>query len=174
MNLSVCEKECKELMSTYISGWDFAFDKAKVRFGCTNFTDKKISLSSALVKINNWDTVRLTILHEIAHAIVGYKHHHDNVWKAKCLEIGGDGKRCYSDKEVTTPVLPYSATCPKCGEIFYRTRKPKHTLSCGRCYKVFDPDRVLDFQKNKKITPDKTCQSKTFTEETTGQLSFTF
>ena len=33
-----------------------------------------------------------TILHEIAHALVGSHHKHDAVWKAKCKEIGCDPK----------------------------------------------------------------------------------
>jgi len=34
------------------------------------------------------ELVRDTLLHEIAHALVGTAHGHDEVWKAKCLEIG--------------------------------------------------------------------------------------
>jgi hypothetical protein len=37
---------------------------------------------------------RDTILHEIAHALTP-GHNHDSVWRAKSIEIGCDGKRCY-------------------------------------------------------------------------------
>jgi hypothetical protein len=35
-----------------------------------------------------------TILHEIAHALVGPRHGHDTVWKAKCTDIGARPERC--------------------------------------------------------------------------------
>lgn len=34
------------------------------------------------------EDIKDTVLHEIAHAIVGGKHHHDCVWKACCNKIG--------------------------------------------------------------------------------------
>lgn len=61
-----------------------------------NFTGlrvpKKIILCSENLKRESKRRVRLVILHEIAHAMVGTSHGHDEVWKKKCLEIGGDGK----------------------------------------------------------------------------------
>lgn len=37
---------------------------------------------------DNGEDIKDTVLHEIAHAIVGGKHHHNNVWKACCNKIG--------------------------------------------------------------------------------------
>ena len=37
---------------------------------------------------DNSEDIKDTVLHEIAHAIVGGSHHHDNVWKACCNKIG--------------------------------------------------------------------------------------
>lgn len=34
-------------------------------------------------------TVMLVLLHEIAHALAGFKAGHGSKWRAKCLEIGG-------------------------------------------------------------------------------------
>ena len=62
---------------------------------------KVVELSTKLVEINDEDRVRLTILHEVAHALTE-GHGHDAVWKAKLLEIGGDGKRCYSSSDTNT------------------------------------------------------------------------
>ena len=39
------------------------------------------------------DVVRQTMLHEIAHALVGYEAAHGPVWKRKAAEIGYTGKR---------------------------------------------------------------------------------
>ena len=35
-----------------------------------------------------------TLLHEIAHALAGHEHNHDEVWKATARSIGCDGCRC--------------------------------------------------------------------------------
>ena len=37
---------------------------------------------------DNEEDIKDTVLHEIAHAIVGSQHHHDYVWKACCNKIG--------------------------------------------------------------------------------------
>lgn len=82
------------------------------------YNHKSIELSTKLVTINNEERVRLTILHEVAHALTE-GHGHDIVWKAKLLEIGGDGKRCYSSIDTNT---------------IERTRSSKlYTLKCQDC-----------------------------------------
>ena len=37
------------------------------------------------------------ITHEIAHAIVGIRHHHDSVWKAQHRKMGGNGERLFKE-----------------------------------------------------------------------------
>ena len=37
---------------------------------------------------DNEEDIKDTVLHEIAHAIVGCNHHHDYVWRACCNKIG--------------------------------------------------------------------------------------
>ena len=44
--------------------------------------------------LSSLDQVRDTILHEIAHALVGPGHGHDAVWKRKCREVGARPERC--------------------------------------------------------------------------------
>lgn len=83
------------------------------------YNTKSIELSTKLVEINNEDRVRRTILHEIAHALTE-GHGHDEVWRAKLLEIGGDGKRCYDRTdtntiETTRSSKLYTLRCDKCG-----------------------------------------------------------
>ena len=80
---------------------------------------KVVELSTKLVEINDEERVRLTILHEVAHALTE-GHGHDNVWKAKLLEIGGDGKRCYSSSDTNTIERTrssklYKLECQECG-----------------------------------------------------------
>ena len=55
---------------------------------------RTIELSVFLVDRNGPEEVRDTILHEIAHALVGPGHGHDAVWKRQCIEIGARPVRC--------------------------------------------------------------------------------
>lgn len=131
------------------SGWMFEFDNAKRRFGCCDYRAKTISLSKSLVELNTEERVKNTILHEIAHALVGRGQGHNNVWKRKAIEIGCDGNRCYTDEDTTIVQGKYKATCPKCNHVHHKHRKPKNRTSCGKCSKVFDNERLLVFYLTK-------------------------
>jgi predicted SprT family Zn-dependent metalloprotease len=148
MNLLVAEKLALNLMKQHgltNIGWSFEFDNAKRRFGCCDYRTKTISLSRDLVKLNDEPKVENTILHEIAHALVGRNHGHDNVWKQKAIEIGCDGNRCYSNDDTNIVQGKYKATCPKCNHVHHKHRKPKNQSSCGKCSRVFDRERLLVF-----------------------------
>ena len=130
-------------------GWRFEFDTAKRRFCCCNHRYKKITLSKALVSINDEARVKNTILHEIAHALVGGGHGHDSVWRRKAIEIGCDGKRCYTSENTVTPESKYVAVCNGCGRTHKRHRKPTRTSACGTCCKgVFQSKYILEFKLN--------------------------
>lgn len=99
---------------------------------------RKIELSTKLVEINDEQRVRLTILHEIAHALTE-GHGHDRVWQAKLLEIGGDGKRCYSSSDTNTIERTrvkkiYQLVCVDCeykGGRYYRRMNNYRHRGCG-------------------------------------------
>lgn len=135
-----------------VSDWTFEFDRAKKRFGCCNYTFKRISLSISLTELNDEDKVRDTILHEIAHALVGHKHNHNHVWRRKAIEIGCNGERCYSSDKVVTPVAKYHATCEKCNKTYKRYRIPKYEQSCGRCSGGrFNPEFIIKWKRNENM-----------------------
>lgn len=154
MDLYVARKLAIELMNQHgllESNWYFSFDNAKRRFGCCNYGLKQISLSKHLVSLNTEGNVKNTILHEIAHALVGFKHHHDAVWKAKAREIGCTGDRCYSSKNVTTPEAKYLLVCPN-GHTAKRHKKPRvvKKQSCAKCCPVYDERYLLTWTLNPK------------------------
>jgi predicted SprT family Zn-dependent metalloprotease len=141
MDLNKAEKLAEDLMqehglyaNPYLQ-WCFEFDNAKRRFGCCQYLRRVISLSKVLTELNSEAEVRDTILHEIAHALVGNSHGHDWVWKQKALEIGCNGNRCYSSKEVKTPESKYIAICHNCNHVHKKHKKPRIGLrqSCGVC-----------------------------------------
>jgi predicted SprT family Zn-dependent metalloprotease len=136
--------------------WHFQFDTAKRRFGVCNYRLKRIGLSKHLVSLNDEARVRNTILHEIAHALVGGGHGHDNVWRRKAIEIGCDGQRCYSTKVVETPESRYIAECKGCGKVHKRhkmTRSLKYgNSSCGACSNGrYNPTFKLEWILNPNI-----------------------
>ena len=75
--------------------WDFGFDLAPSRAGVCRYAERRIDLSVSYCQAATRAEIEDTILHEIAHAIVGPRHNHDRVWKAKAREIGCQGERCH-------------------------------------------------------------------------------
>lgn len=142
MNLLSGQKLALHLLSFYdLESWSFRFDHAKKRFGCCNFNTRIISLSRHLVELNSEEKVRDTLLHEIAHALVGPRHAHDKVWKAKVKEIGGKPERCVGE-DVLIPKGKYTASCPSCGKNFQAQRKRR--IACGKCCKQYNCGRYLE------------------------------
>lgn len=109
-------------------GWKFEFDNAKRRAGQCRYRDKTITLSRHYVQLNyitRPDDVLDTILHEIAHALVGGGHGHDEVWKAECVRIGARPERCYDSGAVDMPKGNMVATCGGCAKVFRKHRVPR-------------------------------------------------
>lgn len=133
----------RELLDHHgLQDWVIQLDRAKTRAGVCRPRTRTISLSGHLTRLHPEAEVRDTILHEIAHALVGARHGHDAVWRAKALEIGCSGERCSS---VDAPRLdgPWAGVCPS-GHVVTRHRMPTHVGLCGRC-RGPEHDRVLDW-----------------------------
>ena len=112
-----------------LNDWSFRFDHAKSRAGSCINNKKIISLSSHFARVATLEEIRNTLLHEIAHALVGHCHGHDYVWKAKAFEIGCNAKRCYN-KQFFKP--KWIMFCPNGCFKFTRHRKNKK-LICKLC-----------------------------------------
>lgn len=119
-----------ELRNTTGEFWVFEFDNGKRRFGYCSYRERKISLSRVLVRLNDENRVRNTILHEIAHALTRAERGHGPEWQRKALAIGCDGQRCYGD-DVTKPRATFTGTCPACSRIIHRFRRTR--TACGQC-----------------------------------------
>lgn len=155
MDLKQVEAMALELMEKHgliteflDESWVFKFDNARRRFGQCRFGSKTITLSKNLTLLNSEAEVKNIILHEIAHALVGFKHGHDAVWRAKAIEIGCTGDRCYDSTKVNTPKRKYRATCPCCGKVYERFRKRSREVSCGVCSPRFDRRYLLNYVIN--------------------------
>ncbi len=96
-------------------GWRFSFDRAKRRAGSCKFSKKEITIAKAYAEQQERMEIKNTILHEIAHALVGSQHGHSQIWRKKAKEIGCDASRCHH--------IVFS--------------KPKYVLTCyNRCFEV--------------------------------------
>jgi predicted SprT family Zn-dependent metalloprotease len=139
--------EAKELASLYIQqyapDYTFRFGKGVYQFGSCNYTKRTISLSSRLTEVNDFNRVEKTIIHEIAHAIVGPGHGHNSTWEKKCLELGGNGRQHWTEQDTVSAQTKYTLTCPKCGGSHGRERNTKRTRTsaCSRCCRKYNGGR---------------------------------
>lgn len=142
MKLAEAEALAKKLMEEHglSDAWRFEFDNAVRRFGATSYGRTTISLSKKLTELNSEDKVRNTILHEIAHALVGHGEGHSHRWVQTAKSIGCDGNRLYSANSVVTPVGKYQATCPNCGRQVNRHKRVTN-MACGVCCKKYNHNR---------------------------------
>lgn len=106
-------------------GWTFSFDGARNRAGLCAFRRKRISLSGKLAQKASDAQVRETILHEIAHALVGPGVGHSEKWKTKARSIGCSGTRLH-DIEVDYKYFGYCPSCIKVLGHYQRKRKLIH------------------------------------------------
>jgi predicted SprT family Zn-dependent metalloprotease len=115
--------------------WSFTFNRRKREMGLCLYEPKVIALSLHFIRLNGEEAIRDTLLHEIAHALVGPGHGHDNAWRRKSLEVGAKPERlCY---DVNMPEGRWQATCGCCGMRHHKHRRPKHMIGwycrhCGR------------------------------------------
>ena len=104
---------------------------------------KTIELAGWFIDNNNDDEIRLTILHEIAHALTP-GHGHDSVWRRKCIALGGNGETYYNrgDRQVINPnsdkprrrsTKVYTLECQGCGYTGGRYRRRMNNYRHKRC-----------------------------------------
>ena len=130
--------KARELMDQHgLHEWSFRIDTAKTRMGACWHRKRQISLSEKHINFSREDEVIDTILHEIAHALVGRKHGHNKVWKDMCVKIGARPNRCakielgdnfYED-------APWVGVCESCQSKWGRYRKPSGSCyyTCAKC-----------------------------------------
>jgi predicted SprT family Zn-dependent metalloprotease len=117
-----------------LAAWSFGFNRRKRALGMCFYERRAIELSTHFAERNGTEAIRDTLLHEIAHALVGHGHGHDAVWRRKCLAIGARPERC--SHSAVMPEGRWQARCGGCGRCFHRHRKPLRIrswfcLSCG-------------------------------------------
>lgn len=133
--------------------WGFAFDRAKRRAGACHHHTRRITLSAALTALHDEAQVRDTILHEIAHALVGPQHGHDEVWRRTAIQIGSSGERTFDTDGVTVPGR-WQGRC-QAGHEIQRYRRPTRVLLCTACRGIADVDRVFAWWCDGQAVPEE-------------------
>src|SRR6185295_10605804 len=77
-----------------LTDWKFALNSNKRRLGVCRQHLRRIELSQHYVERNPEEHILDTLLHEIAHAIVGVSHGHNQVWKDMCHQLGCSPNSC--------------------------------------------------------------------------------
>ncbi len=139
------------LLDHGLSGWEVQYDGAKRRAGVCRFGDRVIGLSAPLTRVHDAEEVRDTVLHEIAHALVGPAHGHDSVWRATARSIGCSGARCVPEGRPRV-LGPWVGVC-SAGHVKDRHRRPERVMSCAQCRPVFSPEHVFEWTYRGRPAP---------------------
>ncbi len=130
MNPSEFMKIAHDKMKEHnLINWIFRYNSRKWTFGSCVYHKTEIKMSRLLVERNTLEECLNTLMHEIAHALVGPGIGHSEVWKKKAVEIGCNGERCFDPDRVNMIPKLWQAYCPNCqinrGQ-YYRRKKLMH------------------------------------------------
>lgn len=142
-----------QLMDQYglfAKGWQFDFNRRLRDFGVCDYAKRTIFLSEPLSVQRTPENVRHTLLHEIAHALLGPGYGHGRVWMRQAIALGISPERCGSAaREGLKVPFRYVGTCPN-GHTMGRMRLPKGRRSCARCSSRYDERYVVTWGENEE------------------------
>ena len=124
-----------------LEDWRLVVDRAKKRAGICRSGERTIGLSGPLTALHTQEQVRDTVLHEIAHALVGPRYGHGPTWQAMAVRVGAAPERCLPDDAPSVPGA-WVGTCPA-GHSIDRHRRPGRVSSCRECSPVFAASAVF-------------------------------
>ncbi|WP_309127585.1 SprT-like domain-containing protein [Microbacterium sp.] len=133
--------------------WSFDFDNAKRRAGLCDYRRKRITVSRYLAARFEDDEIHQTLLHEVAHAIVGHAAAHGPEWKRAARELGYVGGTTHTG-ETATELAPWIGRCPA-GHVAYRHRKPARATSCAKCSPRFDQRYLFEWTRREITAADR-------------------
>lgn len=134
MELTAASNLARALMAEHLDrSWRFEWDHARRRGGSTSWHPNRITMSRYLVPLWSEDQVRNTMLHEIAHALVGAEYGHGVTWQRTARMLGCDASRTHDN---ATAPAPWVLWCPSHGIVAKRYRRGRRELCCLPCYRA--------------------------------------
>ena len=109
--------------------WSATFDLAAGRAAICYFKEKLICLAVSYCMTAREEELIDTVLHEVAHALVGPQHNHDRVWKLAARRIGCTAERCTA---VTHTAGKWIGRC-QCARPILRKRLTRGMRTTARC-----------------------------------------
>lgn len=133
-----------------LTDWKYTLDNAVTRAGQCRHRSKIIGMSRKVIDVMTMDEFMNTLTHEIAHALVGPGHAHDDVWRRMHLSLGGNGR---TTSEIGVKVIhKWLGTCPN-GHTVRRHRLTQFARngSCPKCHPRFNPDYRFQWTEQTRI-----------------------
>lgn len=154
----------RQLMDQHgLTDWKLVWNRAKRTHGQCNYSTRTITLSEVMQHVSDEDFVD-TVLHEIAHALVGSGvEAHGYVWRRKAIEIGGTGTQYVSREASQAVPAAWEGHCPVCSKVARQHRAPLRVKACA-CGVRFRPERVLRWHKHGQPVPLGMMPSRYVTE----------
>ncbi|MDN5716753.1 MAG: SprT-like domain-containing protein [Janibacter sp.] len=142
MDIAEARRMARALMDEHgLEEWRLVFDRAKKRAGVCRTSERTIGLSGPLTRLHSPEQVRDTVLHEIAHALVGPRHGHGPRWQAMARRVGASPERCLPQDAPSVPGA-WVGTCPA-GHTIDRHRRPSQVTSCRECSRAFSAQALF-------------------------------
>ncbi len=112
-------------------GWTFDFSNAKTGLGLCRHDRRTITISRHHAANDPPESVRDTILHEIAHALCDRREGHGPTWKKTAIALGATPRATADPRDLTSQPHSWKGTCTACG--YETTRHRRGDVSCGNC-----------------------------------------
>lgn len=119
------------LIENGLGDWRVKVNNKRTSLAETWHKEKMIVFSKKFIMISTKEQFEGVALHEIAHALLGRGHGHDEKFVELCTKISGHNK--YAQKSTTANIGRYMFSCPSCGQTAsHNSNKDKY---CGICFK---------------------------------------
>lgn len=145
-NVRMLANDLIELHGLADDGWRFEWHRAATKAGMCHYGPKLITLSRPTLEHRTMDQIKNTILHEVAHALVGIGHGHGNVWRNTFIRIGGNGERTSEVNDYRKVAGRYEVRCTEDNAVLHVALRSNFKVSSRQCRKHRVPVRLWDRQ----------------------------